>query len=87
VSAEPLFIGELQPATSAEQGAVPAPASWRARLRLVRQACRQVFGIPDFERYCAHLKAKHPGAPLPSEREFHAMAIDRRYGAARPRCC
>ncbi len=62
-------------------------APWRARLRGLRRALKQVFGIPDFDRYRDHMHAKHPGAPLLSEREFHAMAIDRRYGAGRPRCC
>ena len=65
-----------------------APAARPAgRLRSLKRAIKQVFGIPDFDRYCEHLREAHPGAPLPSEREFHAMAIDRRYGAARPRCC
>jgi uncharacterized short protein YbdD (DUF466 family) len=59
------------------------PTGWQA----FRQGCRQMFGIPDFDRYLAHMQATHPGAPVLSEREFHAMAIDRRYGAGRPRCC
>ena len=36
------------------------------RLRAARQAWLQVFGIPDYERYLAHLQAHHPGAPMPS---------------------
>jgi uncharacterized short protein YbdD (DUF466 family) len=46
-----------------------------------------MFGIPDYERYAAHMQARHPDKPLLSEREFHAMAIDIRYGGSRPRCC
>ena len=70
--------------TAPMQDCAPAvPGRWRR----ARQALRQLFGIPDFERYVAHMHARHPGEPLLSEREFHAMAIDRRYGAARPRCC
>jgi uncharacterized short protein YbdD (DUF466 family) len=83
VSAQPAPVLELLPA--AEQAAAAVPR--RGRLQEFRRALLQVFGIPDFERYQAHMQAKHPGAPLLSEREFHAMAIDRRYGAARPRCC
>ncbi len=64
-----------------------APGSWRSRLQAIRQGGRQMFGIPDFDRYLAHMRDRHPGAAVLSEREFHAMAIDRRYGAARPRCC
>jgi uncharacterized short protein YbdD (DUF466 family) len=59
----------------------------RTRLQRIRQACRQMFGIPDYERYAAHMQARHPDKPLLSEREFHAMAIDIRYGGSRPRCC
>ncbi|HXA36292.1 MAG TPA: YbdD/YjiX family protein [Steroidobacteraceae bacterium] len=57
------------------------------RLQRIRQACRQIFGIPDYERYAAHMQARHPDQPLMSEREFHAMAIDRKYGGSGPRCC
>ena len=72
---------------AAGEGTGLAPVPLRARLAQIRRGFRQLFGIPDFERYCEHLRAKHPGTPMPSEREFHAMAIDRRYGAGRPRCC
>ena len=75
---------------AARQGA-DAPdrvtAGSRTRFQRIRQACRQMVGIPDYERYTSHMQARHPDQPLLSEREFHAMAIDRRYGAARPRCC
>ena len=77
----------LTPRGEEEAGAAPARATFGGRLQQVRRALRQVFGIPDFDRYREHMQARHPGAPLLSEREFHAMAIDRRYGAARPRCC
>ena len=55
--------------------------------RAARQACRQVLGIPDYERYLTHAAATHPGAPVLSEREFFARDIDRRYGRNGPRCC
>jgi uncharacterized short protein YbdD (DUF466 family) len=87
MSADPVVSLAATAATATTPPAEPPRTPLRARLRLLRQACRQMFGIPDFDRYCAHMQAKHPGAPLLSEREFHAMAIDRRYGAARPRCC
>jgi uncharacterized short protein YbdD (DUF466 family) len=69
----------------------PAGATVRGRLlaraRRLAATCRQVVGIPDFERYLAHMRAAHPGEPTLSEREFHARAVDRRYGAGRPGCC
>jgi uncharacterized short protein YbdD (DUF466 family) len=59
----------------------------RDRARAVRQACRQIFGIPDYERYLAHMSAEHPGEPLLSRREFFIQSIDRKYGKSGPRCC
>jgi uncharacterized short protein YbdD (DUF466 family) len=56
-------------------------------LRSLRQGARQVFGIPDYERYLAHCAAHHPGEPVMSKREFFAQAIDRKYCKSGPRCC
>ena len=58
-----------------------------AKVRGMRQVCRQIFGIPDYERYVAHAAAHHPGAPVLSRRDFCAQAIERKYGKSRPRCC
>ena len=53
----------------------------------VRRAYLQIFGIPDYERYLAHVAARHPGeAPL-SRRDFSARAIERKYSRAGPKCC
>ena len=85
MSCEPLATG--RPHAAAAEPIPSAPAGSTTRWQALRQACRQMFGIPDFDRYLAHMRSRHPDAPVLSEREFHAMAIDRRYGAARPRCC
>jgi uncharacterized short protein YbdD (DUF466 family) len=53
----------------------------------VRQACRQMFGIPDYERYLAHAATRHPDLPVLSRREFYARAIEHKYGKSGPRCC
>lgn len=53
----------------------------------MRQICRQLFGIPDYERYLAHAAAHHPGLPVLSRRDFCAQAIDRKYGKGGARCC
>ena len=55
--------------------------------RGIGQICRQLFGIPDYERYLAHAAARHPGAPVLSRRDFCAQAIERKYGKSGPRCC
>lgn len=53
----------------------------------VRTAYHQIFGIPDYQRYLAHMAAHHPGqAPL-SQREFSARAIERKYCRAGGKCC
>ena len=53
----------------------------------VRRAYLQIFGIPDYERYLAHVAAHHPGeAPL-SRRDFSARAIERKYSRSGPKCC
>ena len=57
------------------------------RARGIGQICRQLFGIPDYERYLAHAAEHHPGAPVLSRRDFCAQAIERKYGKSGPRCC
>ena len=58
-----------------------------SHLRALRAACRQVLGIPDYDRYLAHCAAHHPGRAVMSRREFFAQSIDRRYGKGKSRCC
>jgi len=71
--------------------AAAARAARRARLleraRGLRKAYLQVFGIPDYEGYLAHMAEKHPGESVMSQREFFACAIDRKYSRKGPRCC
>jgi uncharacterized short protein YbdD (DUF466 family) len=71
------------------EGAAPGavPDLILAQLRGAARAARQVFGIPDYGRYLDHARATHPERPVMSEREFHAFAIDRRYGGMGARCC
>ena len=57
------------------------------KVRGIGQVCRQLFGIPDYERYLAHATARHPGEAVLSRRDFFAQAIERKYGKSGPRCC
>jgi uncharacterized short protein YbdD (DUF466 family) len=57
------------------------------KLSMIRQVCRQIFGVPDYERYLAHAARRHPGSPILSRRAFCAQAIERKYGKSGPRCC
>ena len=85
---------ELDGLTAAQSGAASTPGNIGVpkrvvfeRVRGIRQICRQMFGIPDYERYLAHAAARHPGAPVLSRRDFCAQAIERKYGKSGPRCC
>jgi uncharacterized short protein YbdD (DUF466 family) len=71
-----------------DQDEAAAP-SLAARWRSVCGACRQVLGMPDYERYLAHAAATHPGAPVLTREEYSKRAIDRRYGGSGGgmRCC
>ena len=59
----------------------------RLRMRGLCSACRQVFGIPDYERYLAHVAQRHPGAPVLTRGDFCAREIERKYGGSGARCC
>ena len=64
-----------------------APGGLRERARYLCSACRQVFGMPDYERYLAHAAERHPGAPILTRSDFFIQAIERKYGKGGPRCC
>ena len=72
---------------AADAPTVAAASAPPARGQAIRQTCRRLLGIPDYDGYLAHRQQRHPGQAMLSEREFHAEAIDRKYGAAGPRCC
>ena len=80
----------LQRPVDAHAAAPPdnAGRGLRERAMNFRSACRQVFGIPDYDRYLAHAAIWHPGEPVLARRAFFAQAIDRKYGqGAGARCC
>ena len=66
--------------TPAEDGRSP-------RWRDFCSACRQVFGMPDYDRYLAHAAVTHPGQPVMTRDAYCALAIERRYGGGAGKCC
>ena len=64
-----------------------ASVGLRERVRYLCAACRQVFGMPDYERYLAHAARRHPGAPVLTRGEFCVREIERKYGRGGMRCC
>lgn len=63
------------------------PMGFRDRAHAVFAGLRQVFGIPDYERYLAHMAAHHSDDPVLTRRDFFARSIDRKYSRSGPRCC
>ena len=72
---------------AAPAAACPAEEPLRLGWRRLRQAFRQIFGIPDYERYLAHAAEHHGGEDALSRREFFVRSIDRKHGKSGPRCC
>ena len=58
---------------------------------LWRQICETaalMIGLPDYERYAAHVRAHHPDRPVMNRAEFVAERMSRRYeGRGAGRCC
>lgn len=87
MSARPTGAAASATAASAAPASAGSGAGPPSSLRRLRQACRQIFGIPDYERYLEHCATHHPGEKPLSKSEFFASAIDRKYGKSGPRCC
>jgi uncharacterized short protein YbdD (DUF466 family) len=56
------------------------------RLNRLGALIRRILGVPDYERYVAHMRLAHPGVEPVSEREFFKQQLE---GRAKPgsRCC
>ena len=48
---------------------------------------RAVLGVPDYERYLAHMRTAHPGDRVMSETEFRHTRMNDRYNSAGSKCC
>jgi uncharacterized short protein YbdD (DUF466 family) len=59
----------------------------RDRLARLIAGVRRILGMPDYAAYCAHVRATHPGTPLPSEREYFDDYLKARYEGGPTRCC
>ena len=60
-----------------------------ARDRIERAACvlRRIIGVPDYDRYVAHVAAHHPGAQPMSRDEFVKQRMIDKYSRPGGRCC
>ena len=48
---------------------------------------RAVLGVPNYERYLAHMRSRHPGDRVMSETEFNHASMSNRYNRPGSRCC
>jgi uncharacterized short protein YbdD (DUF466 family) len=56
---------------------------WRDTANVIRR----VIGVPDYDRYLAHLRDRHPGAKPMSRDEFIRQRQFDRYSKPGARCC
>ena len=69
----------------------PRPASLAARLgaawRRAGAVLRAVAGVPDYERYLAHMRERHPGQAVLTRDEFARRRLVERYERPGSKCC
>lgn len=58
-------------------------SAWRISVRTARLA----IGIPDYDRYVAHVRRHHPGREPMGRNAFFHERMQARYGRGRSRCC
>ena len=59
----------------------------RESLRRAAVVVRRIVGVPDYERYVAHVQACHPERPPLSRRDFERERIENKYNKPGNRCC
>ena len=61
----------------------------RARLTLqaIGRALRTIAGVPDYDRYVAHMRRRHPGARALSPAELLALRQRERFERPGGKCC
>lgn len=56
-------------------------------LRRIAAVLRAIAGVPDYERYRAHMRRCHPGTPLLSDAELIARSQRERFERPGGKCC
>jgi uncharacterized short protein YbdD (DUF466 family) len=59
----------------------------RSSVLRLAAALRRIVGVPDYDRYLAHMRRRHPGDVTLSPDEFARDALARRYDRPGSRCC
>jgi uncharacterized short protein YbdD (DUF466 family) len=61
--------------------------SFKTVIRDAANVIRRVIGVPDYDRYLAHVQAHHPDARPLSRDEFIRQRQVDRYSKPGARCC
>ena len=57
-------------------------------LRLLQEAARLMIGLPDYDRYCRHVRRSHPGQQPMTRIAFFRDRQQQRYaGRGGGKCC
>jgi len=56
-------------------------------LRRAATIVRRIVGVPDYERYVAHVHERHPGTMPLSRKEFERARLEDKYSRPGQRCC
>lgn len=59
----------------------------RDRLAAAARVARTIVGAPDYERYLAHMRQRHPAQRPLTRDEFARARMDDRYNRPGARCC
>jgi uncharacterized short protein YbdD (DUF466 family) len=58
-----------------------------SRLQHWVQTVRTIIGVPDYERYLRHMRARHPECAVMTAAEFANARLQARYSKPGSRCC
>lgn len=73
-----------------EPGGKPGPVTSTQVMDAIKRAAdvvRRVVGVPDYDRYVAHVRACHPGTAPMTREEFEASRLEMKYSRPGQRCC
>jgi uncharacterized short protein YbdD (DUF466 family) len=60
--------------------AVPVTATLRGLWRKLREGGALMVGVPDYDRYVAHMRERHPGQEPLTREAFVRARMEARYG-------
>jgi len=61
--------------------------SIKERVNRVADVVRRIIGVPDYDRYLAHVSSHHPGCTPMTREEFTEQRLADRYSRPGNRCC